>query len=348
MKTAVKDKRTILSKIFLIQMTIFFVCSYSCILAQDTDTQTVSEIPPVSFVKELSPGEHSVVIDKTNLLKFPKNENIKVLQSQGIETKKDDNTNTRSYRLNFLKSESGKSVDENDEPLKFPLQMEEPTENLPPPLIDDSGKSEHKEKFHWKPALIESFYFLGIQHSFRMLQKKTRNELDGPFFRDWGKSVKNLGGWRDGDSFITNYIAHPMQGAVTGRIFINNSGRSRKLEFGKSKEYWESRLKAMVWSTVWSTQFELGPISEASIGNVGLYDNVGPNRMGWVDLVVTPTAGTGVLIGEDMIDKFILKRLVEKRIKSRTRIKIYRTFLTPIQSFTNVLGGKVPWKRYDR
>ncbi len=180
-----------------------------------------------------------------------------------------------------------------------------------------------------------------------MVQKKTTDELSGPFFRDWGNSLKNLNHWRDGDSFATNYIAHPMQGAVTGRIFINNSDRSKKLEFSKLKEYWESRFKAMLWSSVWSTQFELGPISEASIGNVGLYDRVGPNRMGWVDLIVTPVAGTGVLIGEDIIDKYILKKWLEKG-SSQTKIKILRVFFTPFQSFTNALRGRSLWRRDNR
>ncbi|NNF00266.1 MAG: hypothetical protein HKN25_14700 [Pyrinomonadaceae bacterium] len=203
------------------------------------------------------------------------------------------------------------------------------------------------DKFHWKTAIVESLYFLGVQQSLRMLQKKTRREIKGPFFRDWGRSVKNLGKWRDGDSVFTNYVAHPMQGAVTGRIFINNSERSRRQEFGRSKEYWKSRAKAMAWSAAWSTQFELGPISEASIGNVGLYDRVGPNRMGWVDLVITPTAGTLVLIGEDVIDKYILKGWLEKR-RSRRSVRLLRTFITPFQSFTNFFHGKHPWKRYTR
>lgn len=218
----------------------------------------------------------------------------------------------------------------------------------PPSAADDpSGKPPRRERFHWRPAVIESLNFLALQQSLRMVQKKTRRELDGKFFADWGRSVRNLGGWRDGDSFLTNYIAHPMQGAVTGRIFINNSDRSKRLEFDISSEYWESRFKAMIWSAVWSTQFELGPLSEASIGNVGLYDRTGPNRMGWVDIVVTPMAGTAVIIGEDLIDKYFLRKWLE-RGTSRTRIKIFRTFFTPFQSFTNVLGGRKPWHRDNR
>lgn len=211
-----------------------------------------------------------------------------------------------------------------------------------------SEDPEKKERFHWKPALVQSLYFLTIKHSLRMFQKKTTDELGGPFFRDWANSAKNLGGWRDGDGTFTNYVAHPMQGAATGRIFINNSEKSKKLEFGNSKEYWESRLKAMIWSAAWSTQFELGPFSEASLGNVGLHDRRGPNRMGFVDIVITPTAGTAVLIGEDIIDKYILKKWLEKKAMSKLQIFILRTFITPIQSFSNVIRGKRPWKRDNR
>lgn len=244
------------------------------------------------------------------------------------------------------KSELRKPLKEDE---KSPADL--PIEPFELPQPSDFGKFNvpvKQEKFHWKPAINQSLIFLGIQHGMRMIQRKTVRELDGPFFRDWGISVKNLGGWRDGDGFITNYIAHPMQGAVTSRIFINNSDRSKIQEFGKSKEYWESRFKAMAWSAVWSTQFEIGPISEASIGNVGLYDRTGPNLMGWVDIVITPIAGTGVIIAEDMIDKYILKKWLEKKLTSRTRMKIYRTFFTPFLSFSNIIAGKKPWQRDNR
>jgi hypothetical protein len=322
-----------------------FLISYNFVQAQEGEINKAL-YPKRSFDYEIIQREN-VVENKFDFLQkenttakedLRKNVAFEIETSENFESDEfevsEEETELDVEEISFLKPEKEKF----DPKLFLAERLKKPP----------AETNENAEKFHWKPALIESFYFLGIQHSFRMLQKKTRNELDGPFFRDWATSAKNLGGWRDGDSFITNYVAHPMQGAVTGRIFLNNSDRSKKLEFGKSKEYWQSRFKAMVWSAAWSTQFELGPFSEASIGNVGLYDKVGPNRMGWVDLVVTPTAGTAVLIGEDMIDKFILKRWVEKRIKSRTRIKIYRTFLTPIQSFTNVLGGRAPWRRDNR
>ncbi len=251
---------------------------------------------------------------------------------------KDENGNEQSVKkMDFEKIELNEKSLEND------FRQVNFTEKK-----SDDSATKIEEKFHWKPALEQSGIFLGIQHGFRLLQKKTQRELDGPFFRDWGKSVKSLRGWADGDNTFINYVGHPMQGAVTGRIFVNNSDKSKKLVFSSSKDYWTSRMKAMAWSAVWSTQFELGPVSEANIGNVGLHNNDGTNGMAWVDLVITPTVGTGVLIGEDMIDRYVLKNWLEKKLTSRTKIKVYRTFFNPLTSFVNVLGGKKPWARYNR
>lgn len=212
-----------------------------------------------------------------------------------------------------------------------------------------AGQSEIREKFHWKPALRQSLVFLGIQHSYRMTQEKTRRELGGPFFRDWAKSVTGLRGWNDPDSFFINYVLHPLQGGLTGRIFVVNSDSAKRQEFGKSKQYWESRFKAFVWSTFWSTQFEFGPLSEASLGNVGIREKRGRSTMAYVDLVVTPTLGTGVLIAEDAIDKYILRNWLEKRSrKLSVTMKILRCLLTPTTAFSNVLRRKAPWQRDDR
>lgn len=214
---------------------------------------------------------------------------------------------------------------------------------------DDDAQTESKEKFHWKPALIQSGIFLGIQHGARLTQIKTRRQLPGPFFGDWFKSVKGLRGWRDGDTHFINYVAHPLQGGLTGRIYVNNSDVAKQEEFGNSKRYWQTRLKAMAWSAFWSTQFELGPISEASIGNVGLYPREDYSQMSYKDLVVTPTLGTAVVVGEDAIDKYILKNWIERDSRKVTYfIKFMRSILTPTTSFANILRGKPPWKRDDR
>jgi hypothetical protein len=214
--------------------------------------------------------------------------------------------------------------------------------------VSDS-KIDQSEKFHWKSALIQSGIFLGIQHGVRVTaEAKTRNELGGKFFKDWGKSVRNLRGWHDSDSIQINYLGHPMQGALTGRIFVNNSDSAKKQEFGKSKKYWSGRAKAMIWSAAWSTQFELGPLSEASIGNVGIRERNGHSTMAWEDLLVTPILGTGFLVLEDLLDKYTLKNWIEKKVKGKVLIGAFRIVLNPTTSFANVLQAKPPYWRQTR
>lgn len=203
--------------------------------------------------------------------------------------------------------------------------------------------------FDWKPALVQSGLFLAIQHGFRFTEPKTRRELDGPFFKDWKASVKNLRGWDDGGKTFTNYVGHPMQGAITGRIYVNNSATAKVQVIGRSKEYWLTRLKAMAWSAAWSTQFELGPISEASLGNVGQKLSAdGRTKMTYGDLVITPVGGTGLLIAEDAVDKYLLRHFIEKRLRNHVVVKLLRSLLTPMTSFANVLRGRTPWWRDNR
>lgn len=217
---------------------------------------------------------------------------------------------------------------------------------------DDQSKKNVSsvERFRWRSALAQSGLFLGIQHGFRLLQPKTKRELGGPFIRDWGRSVKGLRGWSDGDNAFINYVAHSLQGSATGRVYVNNSDFARRQEFGRSKDYWRSRATAFAWSALWSTQFEIGPISEASIGNVGLSHHRGKSSMAWGDLVVTPAVGTGVLVGEDAIDKYVLKQWLERGsgVRLSKKIKFFRSILTPTTSFANLLRGKAPWKRDNR
>lgn len=94
-------------------------------------------------------------------------------------------------------------------------------------------------------------------------------------------------------------------------------------------------------------QFEIGPISEASLGNVGKFTDNKHNLLSYVDLVVTPVGGTGVVIAEDAIDKYILKNWLEKGVTHRlpNRIKFLRVLLTPTTSVANLLRGRLPWVR---
>jgi hypothetical protein len=197
--------------------------------------------------------------------------------------------------------------------------------------------------FDWAGASEQSFFFLGIQHGFRMVQRKTRTELDGKFWHDYANAVSGLGGWGDTDSVLTNYGGHPMMGAVTGWIQIQNDPNGIGLQFDPhDPAYWRSRLKAMGWAAFYSTQFELGPISEASIGNVGRKRGT----MGYVDLVMTPVGGMGWIVAEDATDKHFIKKLEDGRSDGMKRF--VRIFFNPNRSLANVLRFKKPWHRDTR
>lgn len=195
----------------------------------------------------------------------------------------------------------------------------------------------------WRGAAGQSTRFLSVQHGVRLFQKKTRKELGGPFFKDYARSIKGLGGWGDGDGIFTNYIAHPMQGASSGFVFIHNQPGAEEVEFSRSSAYWKSRLKALGFAALYSTQFELGPYSEATIGNVGK----AAKTMGVVDLIITPIGGLGWMIGEDFLDRFVIKR-IEKRSQSKARIRFFRVLLNPTRSVANLLRFRPPWYRSHR
>jgi hypothetical protein len=196
--------------------------------------------------------------------------------------------------------------------------------------------------FDWKAALEQSSLLLALQHGYALTQPKTRRELRGPFFKDYFESVGNLRGWGDGGRFFTNYIAHPLQGAATGFIQIQNDPRGIRREFGGSRAYWRSRLKALGWSALNSTQFELGPISQASIGNVGK-----ARKLTYVDLVVTPTVGTAFLVGEDALDRYVVRRIERASDNLYLRVAA-RTLLNPARSCANLFRFKKPWHRDTR
>lgn len=179
----------------------------------------------------------------------------------------------------------------------------DPTTSNPqvvPPLLPTPRPVLVDRTFEWKPALTQSMRFLFIEHGFRILmQPGTRGRLGGPFLADYADSVGSLSGWRDGDNWFLNYVAHPMQGTMSGYIQVQNDPEGRTAEFSGDPVYW--RLKALAWNAAYSTQFELGPVSESSLGNVGQRKGTS----GYVDLVMTPAGGFAVMLVEDALDRYL-------------------------------------------
>ena len=237
--------------------------------------------------------------------------------------------------------------DNHSEKIRLPSAMQDP---FPPESRNGNGVQAGKAKgFDWKGAAKQSLFLLAIMHSFNIgTDAGTREELRGPFFKDYFQSVRNLRGWDDGDPFIADYIGHPMQGAVAGYIQVQNDPKGRVQEFAMRRAYWNSRLKAAGFAILFSTQWELGPLSEASLGNIGKkpFEN-SPHPMAWVDIVITPTVGTAWLVGEDMLDRFVIYKL-ENKFSNRMLRVLIRSFLNPSRSMANILRFEYPWYRDRR
>ena len=196
----------------------------------------------------------------------------------------------------------------------------------------------------WGGLLLSSTKFLLFQHAFRLAtESDTRAGLSGPFFRDYKDAVLNIHGWNDGDPFFVNYIDHPMEGSVAGFLEIAHDPRYRRLEIGKSSAYWKSRMRATAFSAAFSLEFEIGPLSEASIGNIQKINS----KAGVVDWVITPVVGLGWMVGEDALDKYVVKR-IETHTNNHFAKILVRGIFNPSRSFSNMMQGKVPWHRDTR
>ena len=183
-----------------------------------------------------------------------------------------------------------------------------------------------------------------IEHTTRVLfQEKTRRELGGSFFGDYRRSLKIPDTWNDGDRWPVNYIGHPIHGAAAGFIWLDHEDGSHDPKLGFSRRYWASRGRATAWAAAYSLQFEFGPLSEASIGNVGLH----PNTTGWVDHVVTPAGAFGIMVVEDVLDRWLIAR-IESRTDNRAARAVVRVLFNPARALSNASQGAAPYYRAGR
>lgn len=199
----------------------------------------------------------------------------------------------------------------------------------------------------WGHVIGQTFFMQAIQHSFFMTQAKARSGLKGPWVRDWVESATSPfvePHWSDGGSFLVNYIGHPMAGSTYAYIYRQNDPSTQGIEFG-SKGYGVLMAKSVGMAALWSTQWELGPMSEASLENVGKP----PDRykMAWVDFVITPTVGVAWMAGEDALHRYVVQKL-ERKIDSAAGRNAIRILLNPTRSMANLVAGKKPWARPDR
>ncbi len=203
--------------------------------------------------------------------------------------------------------------------------------------------SESSQRFRLGPAIGQSLLYTGIMHAFDLAsQPGTRDALNGPWFNHYMQSVSELRGWSDSDKFMAPYVGHPIEGSIFGFIERQNDPKYRYVQWGDGREYWVSLLRSMAYGAIWHTQWKIGPVSEASIGNVMLHASPG-----FITLVDTPTLGFCTMLAEDAADRYLIMGL-ENRTNNRLLIIFARSFLNPGRTTANMMAFRVPWARDTR
>jgi Lipid A 3-O-deacylase (PagL) len=209
-------------------------------------------------------------------------------------------------------------------------------------------------RVHWLPMLLESSLYNAFENA--------GNVYTGYWYRWetthgkwWDRYIDSAAGWRwdrwaDNNPPLDDYVGHPFMGSTTNSIWIQNDPKAMTVEFGNNWVYWRSRLRALPWTTFYSFQWKLGPFGEAAIGHNGDHyftdKGVVTNETGWVELVTTPLGGFAWTIGEDYLDKHVVRSL-EQKSRNPILLTTYQ-FLTPTRGFANILRFRPPWYRDSR
>jgi hypothetical protein len=233
------------------------------------------------------------------------------------------------------------------------------TANRAAPVLPDV---KHRSGIHWGPLLRDWWVNLCMDQAVRVAKEsKTRDALSGPFFHDWFTTVTtyHFNRWDDDDKFITSNVAHPFQGAVAAAIFWQNDDHVRFSDQDfHSAAYRHALLQAFAFATFDAVQWKLGPLSESSIGNVGLpahwwdadcgqFNIKCEPRTGLNDLILNEFVGVPMFIGFQWLDKHVQRR-IEAGTPSRALIDTTRMLTNPAATVANVVRFRRPWFRDNR
>lgn len=208
---------------------------------------------------------------------------------------------------------------------------------------------------HWRQLLVTSSLFNAFQNTGNLYTGYWYRveTTSGSWFQRWFNS--DLGWrwsqWHDGNPFLDDYVGHPMMGSITSYFWIQNDPKGMAVEFGNSYPYWRSRLASMVFSAAYSFEWKFGPFGEAGVGHNGdhttdVVNGQKQNDTGDVELVTTPIGGFGWTIAEDMLDRYVVKRL-EATPRSPYSLLLI-SFLTPARATANIFRFRPPWYRDGR
>lgn len=197
----------------------------------------------------------------------------------------------------------------------------------------------------FQPAKLTKVIQYGLQltfyeHVMRVAtQEFTRQQLKGPFWQDYFDSVHWPEHWHDKDRWQVNYLGHAIHGGAFSRIWLEQ----REAKATNKTQYFKQVGRAFVYTALFSVQYEIGPLSEASIGNVGL----NPDDNGWVDLIWTPCGSVLWTMAEDAVDKYAIT-WVEKHVPFMMAKAAARMIGNPSRMLANVSQNRTPWSRPDR
>ena len=200
------------------------------------------------------------------------------------------------------------------------------------------------DRFQWTPAFAQYGLEISIQHGWRFAHEAGTRDATGygPWFHDWVDSIGETRGWDDGDGWHASYVGHPLNGGIYGFIAQQNDPLYRKVEWGDGRIYWMARLRALGFAAIASTQWTLGPLSEASLGNVQLHASPG-----FIDLVQTPGLGVLEMMGEDMLDRYVVIPL-ENHTANPWLLLAGRSLCNPARSFATLMSLHFGWQRENR
>jgi hypothetical protein len=209
-------------------------------------------------------------------------------------------------------------------------------------------------RVHWHQLVFSSTIFIAFLNAGNLYTGYwyRYETTHGDWFQRWINSAADWKWtrWSDSNPFLDDYIGHPMMGAVTNDLWIQNDPKSMTLVQSNTWPYWRRMLRAEAFTTIYHFEWKLGPIGEASIGHNGDHPQYTANGVtygtGDVELVTTPIVGGLWTMGEDAIDKHVIARLEDHPRSPLALLGI--SFLTPAQGTANILRFRPPWYRDTR
>ncbi len=148
----------------------------------------------------------------------------------------------------------------------------EPPRTLLEDCARDTAHSPHC-RVHWHQLIISTVVFNAFEDA--------GNLYTGYWYRYetthgkwWDRYIDSAAGWRwtvwsDQNPFLDDYVGHPMMGAITNDLWIQNDPKSMTVEPSNTWPYWRRLLRAGAFSTAYSFAWKLGPTGEAAIGHNG-------------------------------------------------------------------------------